>query len=316
MLDLNSTKIYFYPTELVYLRYFSATTKKFIPSSIANQWNLETLILENRYGVWSLPVVLWKMVKLRHLNIKKGFVITNAEELLENTALETLSVAHFSCVKDAELILRKTPNLRKLSCEVKSADNFQDHELNFPPRLETLKARGPLVISGSSRPFCISAPYLKDLRLTTFHLVPYHLSNIGLLQNLEVLKLNCITFDNKEWEVRDGEFPQLKVLKLDLCDSLNEWSTVSDDAFPNLERLFLRYCEKLKEIPSCLREISSLKSIEVEHCNESVAKSARDIWKTQVEDYDNSGLEVFINGREDVNSDSGDGEQEKGEDEY
>ncbi|KAM3304227.1 hypothetical protein P3S67_015259 [Capsicum chacoense] len=266
VLDLKSTATRSYPIELVYLRYFAAATKKSIPSSIANLWNLETLILENRHGGWSLPVILWKMVKLRHLNTREGFVTENAEELQENTSPETLSIAQFFSVKDVKLVLEKTPNLRKLSCELKSVDNFKDHELTLPPRLETLNIHGPLVISGKASLFCISAPNLKNLKITTFHLVPCHLSNIGLLQNLQVLKLYCITFDNEEWE----------------------------------------------EIPSCFQDISSLTSIEVDHCNKSVTKSARDIWKIQVEDYQNSGLQVLINGRGYVNSDSDDDdEQEK-----
>ncbi|KAM3358999.1 hypothetical protein P3S68_021932 [Capsicum galapagoense] len=311
VLDLKSTTTRSYPIELVYLRYFAAATKKSIPSSIANLWNLDTLILENRHGGWSLPVILWKMVKLRHLNTREGFVTENAEELQENTSPETLSITQFFSVKDVKLVLEKTPNLRKLSCELKSVDNFKDHELTLPPRLETLNIHGPLVISGKASPFCISAPNLKNLKITTFHLVPCHLSNIGLLQNLQVLKLYCITFDNEECEVREGEFPQLRFLKLNLCDSVSEW-IVSDDAFPNLECLFLRFCKNLQEIPSCFQDISSLTSIEVDHCNKSVAKSARDIWKIQVEDYQNSGLQVLINGRGYVNSDSDDDdEQEK-----
>ncbi|PHT33884.1 putative late blight resistance protein -like protein R1B-14 [Capsicum baccatum] len=304
VLDLKSTTTRSYPIELVYLRYFAAATKKSIPSSIANLWNLETLILENRHGGWSLPVILWKMVKLRHLNTREGFVTENAEELQENTSPETLSIAQFFSVKDVKLVLEKTPNLRKLSCELKSVDNFKDHELTLPPRLETFNIHGPLVISGKASPFCISAPNLKNLKITTFHLVPCHLSNIGLLQNLQVLKLYCITFDNEEWEVREGEIPQLRFLKLNLCGSVSEW-IVSDDAFPILECLFLRFCKNLQEIPSCFQDNSSLTSIEVDHCNKSVAKSARDIWKIQVEDYQNSGLQVLINGRGYVNSDSG-----------
>ncbi|PHT67799.1 putative late blight resistance protein -like protein R1B-12 [Capsicum annuum] len=311
VLDLKSTTTRSYPIELVYLRYFAAATKKSIPSSIANLWNLDTLILENRHGGWSLPVILWKMVKLRHLNTREGFVTENAEELQENTSPETLSIAQFFSVKDVKLVLEKTPNLRKLSCELKSVDNFKDHELTLPPRLETLNIHGPLVISGKASPFCISTPNLKNLKITTFHLVPCHLSNIGLLQNLQVLKLYCITFDNEEWEVCEGEFPQLRFLKLNLCDIVSEW-IVSDDAFPNLECLFLRFCKNLQEIPSCFQDMSSLTSIEVDHCNKSVAKSARDIWKIQVEDYQNSGLQVLINGRGYVNSDSDDDdEQEK-----
>lgn len=136
---------------------------------------------------------------------------------------------------------------------------------------------------------------MKKLTLSFFYLYPQHLSGMALLQNLEVLKLYQVEYESKEWKVSNGEFPQLKVLTLSLF-YIQEWS-VDDDAFPNLERLVLRGQLLLKEIPSCIGDISSLKSIEVKSCKESVEKSARDIRKIQVEDYQNADFKVFINGR-------------------
>ncbi|XP_070015849.1 late blight resistance protein R1-A-like [Nicotiana sylvestris] len=221
VLNLEFTKIDSFPTDLVYLRYFAAYISG-IPSSICNLWNLETMILKYG-GRLSLPITVWKMVKLRHLhNIQGSLDMKNAEGLLENSAklydLETLSTVYFSC----------------------------------------------------------------------------QLSEIVLLQNLQVLKLKLIRYDNKEWKVSNGEFPQLKVLKLqDLYFLLEEW-IVAEDAFPNLERLVLRECKKLKEIPSCFGVISSLKSIEVQECNDCVDKSASIIQEMQVEDYQNTKFKLFL----------------------
>ncbi|PHT66868.1 hypothetical protein T459_31293 [Capsicum annuum] len=124
---------------------------------------------------------------------------------------------------------------------------------------------------------------------------PQHLPEIASLQNLQVLKLKGIRFD-KHCEVSDDEFPELKVLKLQQIDHLREW-IVADDAFPKLECLVLRECHCLKDIPSWFAEISSLKSITVVDCQKSVEESARDIWNTQVEEYQNSAFEVFISDR-------------------
>ncbi|XP_006363248.1 putative late blight resistance protein homolog R1A-4 isoform X1 [Solanum tuberosum] len=75
VLDLeHQVVIDFIPTELPYLRYFSALIdQNSIPSSISNLWNLETLILKRRsaarYNRVLLPSTVWDMVKLRYLYI-------------------------------------------------------------------------------------------------------------------------------------------------------------------------------------------------------------------------------------------------------
>ncbi|XP_009764259.2 late blight resistance protein R1-A-like [Nicotiana sylvestris] len=286
-----------FPTELVYLRYIYAETKqKSIPSSISNLWNLETLILRS-WGQMLLPVTLRKMSKLRHLHISHFFTINNAEKLLEDSSkfydLDTLSQPYFSCVKDVELILRKAPNIRELECKFKGVCNSPFPVLDCSTQLETLHIIGEVVELQHRYPVCISASNLRRLKLSVLRLSHEHLSNIAQLQNLQVLELLAIEFDDEKWEVSDDEFPGLNVLKLMFCRSLEEW-TVSDDAFPNLERLFLRGLENLKEIPSCFEDISSLKSIEVKECNESVVKSARDIREKIVEEYQIADFKLFI----------------------
>nr|XP_016465454.1 PREDICTED: putative late blight resistance protein homolog R1A-10 [Nicotiana tabacum] len=319
VLDLEFTSIGSFPSDLVYLRYFAATWesgysaakawKSSISSFTANRWNLETLILKGARGRKLPPITLCEMVKLRHLHIYEcKFTIKNAEEYLENCKtlydLRTLSYPCFSCVLDVEMILRNTPNLRELRCQVHGTkfyyrENFQRqtekyYVLNFPAQLEMLQIsrKSSFHIDENTLPFCISSPNLKNLRLEKFHLHPRHFSAIASLQNLKVLKLKYILSGSIKWKVSNGEFLQLEVLELDDL-RIGGW-IVEDDAFPNLQHLILLECKSLKEIPSCFGDISSLKSIKVEECNESVNKSARDIWNTQVEDYQNYGFEVFI----------------------
>nr|Q6L400.1 RecName: Full=Putative late blight resistance protein homolog R1B-16 [Solanum demissum]AAT38773.1 Putative late blight resistance protein, identical [Solanum demissum] len=296
------------PTELFYLRYLSARIEQnSIPSSISNLWNLETLILKHvsRCTVL-LPSTVWDMVKLRHLHIP-NFRPENEEALLENSAklydLETLSTPYFSRVEDAELMLRKTPNLRKLVCEVECLEYPpQYHVLNFPIRLEILKLYRSKAFN--TIPFCISAPNLKYLKLSRSYMDSQYLSETAdHLKNLEVLKLYFVKFaDHREWKVSNGMFPQLKILKLEYL-ALMKW-IVADDAFPNLEQLVLHECRHLMEIPSCFMDIPSLKYIEVENCNESVVKSAMNIQETQVEDYQNTNFKLVLIGIESISTDT------------
>ncbi|XP_049356872.1 putative late blight resistance protein homolog R1C-3 [Solanum verrucosum] len=289
------------PTELFYLRYISAHIEQnSIPSSISNLWNLETLILNRTSAATGktllLPSTVWDMVKLRHLHIPK-FSPENKKALLKKSArlddLETLFNPYFTRVEDAELMLRKTPNLRKLICEVQCLEYpHQYHVLNFPIRLEMLKLHQSNIFNPIS--FCISAPNLKYLELSGFYLDSQYLSETAdHLKHLEVLKLYYVEFgDHREWKVSNGMFPQLKILKLK-CVSLLKW-IVADDAFPNLEQLVLRGCRHLMEIPSCFMDILSLQYIEVENCNESVVKSAMNIQETQVEDNQNTNFKLIL----------------------
>ncbi|KAH0708234.1 hypothetical protein KY284_009661 [Solanum tuberosum] len=306
VLDMEFTRINSFSFDLVYLRYFSAETSRF--SNKAGCRELETLKFKS-LSEMSLPITLWEMDKLRHVDISNcSFTSEIAKELIENSKdlhdLQTLSTPCFSCAQEAELILRKTPNLLELRCKVRGVDNFQCYVLNFPSQIETLKIHLSYTRDTKTIPFCISAPNLTNLTLKNFYLYHQHLSEIGSLQNLQVLSLKGISFETCKWEVRDDEFPQLRVLKLHAGKAhFEEWS-VADDAFPNLERLVLRDCKFLEEIPSWFGEISSLKSIEVRNCNENVENSARDIKETQVQDYDNYKFDVFIT-RENNKSDSG-----------
>nr|Q6L403.1 RecName: Full=Putative late blight resistance protein homolog R1B-17 [Solanum demissum]AAT38770.1 Putative late blight resistance protein, identical [Solanum demissum] len=299
VLDLErQVVIDFIPTELFYLRYLSASIEQnSIPSSISNLWNLETLILKGISAkTLLLPSTIWDMVKLRHLHIPK-FSPENDEALLENSArlydLETISTPYFSSVEHAELILRKTPNLRELICEVECLEYPpQYHVLNFPIRLEILKLYRSKAFK--TIPFCISAPNLKYLKLSGFYLDSQYLSETAdHLKHLEVLKLCDLEFgDHREWKVSNGMFPQLKILKLEYL-SLMKW-IVADDAFPNLEQLVLHGCQDLMEIPSCFMDILSLKYIEVDMSNKSVVKSAKNIEETQVEDNQNTNFKLVV----------------------
>nr|AAT39283.2 Late blight resistance protein, putative [Solanum demissum] len=226
-----------------------------------------------------------------------NFCPENEEALLENSpelsGLESLSSPFFARVEDAELMLRKTPNLRKLICKVQCLEYpHQYHVLNFPIRLKILKLYR--LKAFKTIPFYIFAPNLKFLELSGFYLNSQYLSETAdHLKHLEVLKLYRVEFgDHGEWKVSSGKFPKLKILKLEYV-SLMKW-IVADDAFPNLEQLVLRGCRYLMEIPSCFMDILSLQYIKVENCNESVVKSAMTIQEIQVEDYQNTNFKLVL----------------------
>nr|ABA41595.1 JJH-R-like protein [Solanum lycopersicum] len=131
--------------------------------------------------------------------------------------------------------------------------------------------------------------HLKKLTLSNFYI---NLNEVTTLSTLEVLKLLGVTICPNTWKVKDEQFSKLKFLKLENL-SFSEWD-VSDDAFPYLEHLVLIRCPYLEVIPSCFGYMSSLKSIEVKSCKESLADSAMVIKEMQVEVMGFSDFEVII----------------------
>ncbi|MCD7454196.1 hypothetical protein HAX54_023910 [Datura stramonium] len=105
--------------------------------------------------------------------------------------------------------------LRKLSCIFSGTFGYSEKvkggcvlfpKLEFLSHLESLKlvsnsylAKPPHFFSFPSR--------LMELTLSKFRLQWSQISTIGVLPNLEILKLLLRAFEGDEWEVKDSEFP-------------------------------------------------------------------------------------------------------------
>ncbi|WMV28107.1 hypothetical protein MTR67_021492 [Solanum verrucosum] len=311
VLDLESFNVGgTFPSEiqsLTYLRYLAVQTDaNSIPSFIAKLQNLETFVVRGLGGEVILPRSLLRMVKLRHILVKRRASFTlheNMDESLANSQLndlETFSTPRLSYGKDAETILAKMPNLRKLSCIFLETFSYSEKlkgRCVLFPRLEFLSHLESVKLVSNSYPSKLPHEFnfpskLKELTLSKFRLPWSEISIIGELPNLEILKLLFRAFEGDRWEVKDAEFPKLKYLKLDNIN-FSQWS-ISDDAFPELEYLSLTKCERLEEIPSHFGEAVSIKSIEVNRCGSSVANSALEIQTTQHEEMANDAFTVTI----------------------
>ncbi|KAL3368451.1 hypothetical protein AABB24_009353 [Solanum stoloniferum] len=311
VLDLESVNIGgTFPSEiqfLIHLKYFAAKTGgNSIPSCIANLWNLETFVIRGLGGEVILPSSLLKMVKIRNIQVTHRASFSLHENMGESLAdsqldnLETFSTPHFSYGEDTEMILRKMPKLRKLSCIFSGTFGYSEKvkgkcvlypRLEFLCQLESLK-----VVSNSypdKLPHVFSFPSrLRELTLSKFRLPWSQILSIGELPNLKILKLLLRTFEGDEWEVKDSEFRELKYLELENLN-IAQWS-VSEDAFPILERLVLTKCKRLKKIPSHFDDAVSLKSIEVNWCSLGVANSAKEIQAFQHDEIANDAFKVTI----------------------
>ncbi|XP_070015888.1 putative late blight resistance protein homolog R1B-23 [Nicotiana sylvestris] len=292
VLDFEFTIIDSIPQELTLLKYLAFRTAEDALSLPDNLRNLETLVVQGLRGRVSLSDTIWKMVKLRHLHIydRAFFTLNSGEKFSECDStmvnLQTVSSACFSCVDNADKILEKAPNLRKLRCEVSKFDGSFPAFSNLT-KLEMLKVSSGTTLTWINQLKLPSS--LKKLTLSNFRI---HLTEVATHPKLEVLKLLGVSISSNVWEVNDEQFPQLKFLKLE-NPSFSKWDA-SDYAFPFLEHLVLKKCRYLKEFPSRFEDASSLKSVEIISCNEELVKSAEAVREELDGMSGSSGFKVII----------------------
>ncbi|KAL2515705.1 putative late blight resistance protein-like protein R1B-12 [Forsythia ovata] len=246
------------------------------------------------------------MMQLRHVQVEATANLPdppcgeNSVIILEN--LQTLSlINNFRCTVE---VSKRIPNLKKLG--IYYTDEPTDyHCLNNLVDLDKLEALKCILYRDSlsflkNVTFPESLSFLKNVtfpeslkKLTlVYGKIPWEDTTVvGSLPNLQVLKLKKHAFLGPEWEPNEGEFLQLKFLLLEKID-LKHWRADSIH-FPTLEQLFIKSCEDLEEIPSGIGEITTLQSIEVYNCRDSLVTSAKEIQETQ-QSYENDDLQVRI----------------------
>ncbi|WMV28170.1 hypothetical protein MTR67_021555 [Solanum verrucosum] len=303
VLDAESIKFNRFSREffkLFHLRYIALSTDKIktIPADFGNLWNVQTLIVETQQATLDIKADIWNMTRLRHVCTNASATLPSTKRPksskgnLVNRCLQTLSTIAPECCT-AEVFTR-TPNLKKLGVRGK-----------IDALLETSKdGSGSGLFSNIGKLACLE--YLKlvnDTRLSSkpLHLPPAYIfpqklkklslvdtwfewkdmSILGLLPDLEVLKLKENAFKGQSWEQEDGGFPRLQVLWIERTD-LTSWKASSGN-FPRLKHLALISCDKLEELPAELADVKNLQLIELQGCSESAARSARAILKRNQE---------------------------------
>ncbi|KAL3510385.1 hypothetical protein ACH5RR_029786 [Cinchona calisaya] len=290
-------------TFLVHLRYLALSTNTYFPTCLSQLWNLQTLINEH-YKIVNLPTDIWKMPQLRLLYLKNGGCIPypiGSRALTEiNTLvlpnLNKLSTINFAgCYRE---LVACVPNLKKLGIRVMQFKSFPAHnclnDLLYLSELEKLKC---IFLERDNQLFHWNAfpPKLRKLTLGGSFLPWEKMKSIGMLPNLEVLKLKDYAFSGPEWQVAEDEFCQLKYLLIDGTD-LVHWG-VTGSHFQRLRQLILRCCRHLNEIPIGVGEIPTLQIIDLDDSSTLAVSSARLIQEEQ-HSWGNDGLIVRIHPRD------------------
>lgn len=210
--------------------------------------------------------------------------------------LRTLStISPETCSED---VFDRAPNLSKLGIrgqlsklfEVKGGSSLFDNvkKLNS---LENLKLFNDVVDVQDSKGKIVSPPdkfppNLKKLTLYGTQLDWKYMSTLGMLENLEILKLKENAFKGKWWEPKDRGFPALKILHIGRTD-LTNW-VASDSHFPILKSLHLQHCTYLSAVPLGLANIATLQTIELYWTNVTAATSAKKIQSQKKKDQQTS----------------------------
>ncbi|XP_073121142.1 putative late blight resistance protein homolog R1B-16 [Henckelia pumila] len=257
-------------------------------SSISLFWNLQTFQLVLGRTL-SLPPEIWCLPHLRHLECTTCVLpdppASCQMDKLEN--LQTLSdVVNFRC---SEEVCTKLPNLKQLrivydlSPGVKWS-SFRLHNLVHLQKLRSLffQAQSPTSLKYLSFPLS-----LKELTLLRCRLPWEDIRMVGLLPNLEVLKLLFDACEGQTWCPIEGHFVQLKSLRIHQTDLVHwraDWTH-----FPVLEILVLEKLN-LEEFPQDFGVHPTLGQIEVFSCGDSTNGWAEEVGDEQ----ENFGMDFRV----------------------
>ncbi|KAG8388582.1 hypothetical protein BUALT_Bualt02G0140500 [Buddleja alternifolia] len=303
VLDALAIRFYLFPAEvlkLLQLRYFAFTYNGKLPTSISKLWNLQYLIVRQSLRIKShraqsyLPVEIWNMKELRHLQVMGSDLPDPCGGSLPNL-VTLLDVNAHNCTKE---VLEGIPNLKKLGIQIElslddaEALSFFDHLVHLR-QLESLKC---VIVNPNTRsqvvtPISILPPSLKKLSLSGFGYPWEYMKTIAKHHNLEVLKLRGYAFRGPTWEVNEWDFSGLKLLLIEGSDL--EYLGDSFNCFPVLERLIIWHCYNLKKIPDAIGKVHTLKMIELVDCNPSVVAYAKEIQKVR-ESCGDKALQVSV----------------------
>ncbi|XP_031091188.1 putative late blight resistance protein homolog R1B-16 [Ipomoea triloba] len=278
---------------LIHLRYLSLRSimyshcPTYFHLELFEHWNMQSFIVHgaldsfDAYGIWKMPL-------LRNFCIQRIDSLGSLSVVHRN--LESISWLNSKlCTKD---LFTMIPNLKKLGVCDRYDEKNQDCFYSFEhlEQLEELSIRGWYFnhIPCSDISWATSfLPNLKKLKFFLTSLAWNDMRLIGLLPNLEVLKLkHAIVKEDKIWETSEEGFRKLKRLVIEY-EWLEHWSAESDH-FPLLECLEICECKYLREIPSGFANITTLALIQLNRCSDSVLDSAKSIQEEQNSNYGNA----------------------------
>nr|GMD45514.1 putative late blight resistance protein homolog R1B-14 [Ipomoea batatas] len=277
----------FQPDELYnlhLLRYLAIRSNlNSLPKSFKNLRGLETLVIETTERTLQINGGIWNMEKLRHVHtntsVQLPFPKKRSTTNSRGKDIHTLStISPTSCTLD---IFWRTPNLQKLGVRGDLSEFVKSGKTSFP--FEMLKCLGNLKLYGQydkvlTLPKTIMhAPRLKKLTFSGTLFEWKDMRVLGLLEELEVLKLDDYAFKREDCDLKKNKivFKLLQYLRIGRTN-LVTWKA-TENSFPALRSLVLRNCSSLQKIPETFANVHTLEVMELFHMSESTVQSAKEV---------------------------------------
>ncbi|KAG6388149.1 hypothetical protein SASPL_153348 [Salvia splendens] len=283
---IKLTKITSHMYELIHVRYIALSLDMpTLPSKFSELWNIQTLIVDTTLRELAVKADIWKLSRLRHFKTNASATLPKpGKDSKHGAELQTLgTISVKNCNTE---IFDRACNLKKLGIRGELALLLERKMESFDAigklkYLEKLKLMNDVYPRPASEGGldCLPQPYqfpstLKSLTLISTFLRWDSMHILGLLENLEILKLKDKAFIGDIWKAVDGGFRHLEFLQIEETD-LVCWEA-SSHHFPRLRSLVLKNCDKLIKIPIALAEVETLQMLEMYVCK-SAAASAKDI---------------------------------------
>ncbi|XP_031103709.1 putative late blight resistance protein homolog R1B-17 [Ipomoea triloba] len=256
-----------------------------LPKSFKNLVELETLVIKTTARTLQIVGGIWNMEKLRHVctntSAQLPFPPKTSKANSGGKNILTLStISPESCTKE---IFRRTPNLQKLGVRGNLSQLLEGKQetclfnnLQLLKRLLNLKLYGQhnegLTVPMLDKFAC----RLKKLSFSGTRFEWKDMRVLGLLEELEVLKLDDYAFKGENWELsNDVVFKRLQYLRIGKTN-LKTWM-VTENSFPTLRSLNLQNCSSLLKIPQAFAKVHTLKVMVLFNVRESATQSAKGV---------------------------------------
>ncbi|GER34155.1 NBS-LRR type resistance protein [Striga asiatica] len=280
-------------TQLVLLKYVVLSSDfKVLPEAVSRLSNMMTLVIHTSSRTLAIKADIWRsMVQLRDLRTNASITFHKKPVDGENRGgqhLQTLAnISPDDCTLD---LFVRAHRLKKLGIRgILATMNFDNLEvLNDLENLKLLSddihdIMTPLRLPPPDK----FPPKLRSLTLSATFLGWEQMSFLGMLENLEVLKLKDNAFVGRRWEVGTGGFRSLEVLHIGYTNIVS-WEA-SDHDFPKLKCLKLRNCEELESLPQVLADVPCLETMVLHRLSRTAVASARKIQQQILQNRGDSG---------------------------
>ncbi|KAL5731558.1 hypothetical protein ACHQM5_004277 [Ranunculus cassubicifolius] len=231
--------------KLIHLQYLGLRKTKLttLSPSICNLVKLQTLDARRVDINMNIPRGIWKMTELRHLHFQT--YIWNGLEDAGTDVLEDLP-----------------KNL--LTLEISSLIWMQLGKIGLAQACIKFDCLRSLTLRGGLSSYVLQDCFpssLIELNLEGCSLRNDPSQVLGILPNLNELRVRCASYIGKVLHFSANGFPQLQFLELHEL-TMEEW-TVENGSMASLKHLVITDCQRLKMLPDGLRYIARLKEIEI-----------------------------------------------------